>query len=127
MQASFSLSYLATVILNGLTLNLYSPGLSEVFLNLLPYLGLSERKPYPNRVILDDHDPLGAKIVDKVIGVKNGTAVNSNTAGRTIGEQAMLLDDAIWRMQALKNSTEVAQVMISRSVVMQVLTLLSIR
>jgi hypothetical protein len=48
-------------------------------------------------------------------------------SGRVLGEHAMTIDDPARRMQAIQNSTRVAQVMISRSVVMQALTLLSIR
>jgi len=43
----------------------------DTFCGLLPYLGLKERKPYPNPVIHEENDPLGVKVVDKVSGIKH--------------------------------------------------------
>ena len=99
---------------------------TDHYSSLLPYLGLRERKPYPNHVVLDEYDHLGSKMVDKVTGLKLGALSSCSGGGRILGEQAMGLDEPRKRIMALKNSTEAVQVLIARSMVMQALTLLSI-
>lgn len=44
---------------------------------MLAYLGLKERKPYPDHVVFDQVDPMGASVADKVVA-------DSKQAGRLI-------------------------------------------
>jgi hypothetical protein len=60
------------------------PGTTEKFNNVLPYLGLQERKPYPCHVALDDQDPLGSKIVDKVTGLTDAGEFNLNKVFKNV-------------------------------------------
>jgi len=70
-------------------------------------------------VICNDEDKM--IVLNSIVGMTVGSTV------RVLGEQVIGLDDPKKRIQALKTSTEASQVLIARSVVMQTLTLLSIR
>lgn len=119
----------------------------DTFSGLLPYLGLKDNHPYPNHVAVDDSDPLGARTVEKVCGSKSGQSsgiggptgaaalretMSQNVAafaasgGKLIAEQAMQAEDVQKRIRALENTTEALQVMISRSIITDMLIILSI-
>ncbi|CAL8069477.1 unnamed protein product [Orchesella dallaii] len=107
----------------------------DTFTGLLPYLGLKEIHPYPNHVVVDEADPLGAKTVEKVSSLKHNTSTASNNSnnntgsansGKLLAEQAMSAEDVTKRITALKNTTEALQVMIARSIITEALVILSI-
>ncbi|ODM97024.1 putative E3 ubiquitin-protein ligase HERC1 [Orchesella cincta] len=113
----------------------------DTFTGLLPYLGLKEIHPYPNHVVVDEADPLGAKTVEKVSSLKyntsssssSSTGPNSNSgnsasagSGKLLAEQAMSAEDVSKRITALKNTTDALQVMIARSIITEALVILSI-
>lgn len=43
---------------------------AESISGMLPYLGLKERKPYPDHIGFDQNDPLGSTVSDKVTELK---------------------------------------------------------
>uniref|UniRef100_T1JES7 HECT-type E3 ubiquitin transferase n=1 Tax=Strigamia maritima TaxID=126957 RepID=T1JES7_STRMM len=105
------------------------PSEMDSFRAIMPYLGLSERKPIPDPVLFHDSDPLGMHLIASVTKEKqrNGNPKDKHGAKRhNLGEQAFLLSSAHDRITALRRTALAAQILISRCMVMRTLSLLSL-
>lgn len=91
-------------------------------------LGLTECKPVPNPVEFAVNDPLGRRAINtSTTYVSDTTPVGPYSSERgikTLGEQAAVITSIHERMLALQRTAEAAQILVSREVVLKVLSVL---
>ncbi|XP_041374032.1 probable E3 ubiquitin-protein ligase HERC1 isoform X2 [Gigantopelta aegis] len=104
----------------------------ENYQNLLPQLGLTDKKTIPDTVRFQDSDPLGAKLMASNAGytVKESTSSHSRTSRfdvrpKTLGEQVLNIKTSSDRLIALRRTTAATQVSLARTIIMRVLSLIT--
>ncbi|OPL08816.1 hypothetical protein AM593_06909, partial [Mytilus galloprovincialis] len=102
--------------------------------NVMSRLGLTDRKPAPDPIRFTENDPLGSKLM---LNSKNNatTAIESLTTPKKpnrldirqkqLGEQAANIKNSVDRQIALKRVTSSMMVMLARSMVVKVLSVLA--
>ncbi|XP_067667414.1 probable E3 ubiquitin-protein ligase HERC1 [Haliotis asinina] len=105
---------------------------ADSYQKLLPRLGLSDRKSIPEAVRFLEPDALGAKSVSNSTSEVTTESLSSiykssklDPKQKSLGEQATCLQSSADRLLALRRTTAATQVLLARTMVMKVLTLLA--
>lgn len=91
-------------------------------------LGLTECKPVPNPVEFAVNDPLGRRAINNNASYLTGSLsvdrCSSKRARKSLGEQASVIISPHDRVVALQRTTVAAQILLSRELVLKVLSVL---
>ncbi|XP_050515460.1 probable E3 ubiquitin-protein ligase HERC1 isoform X1 [Diabrotica virgifera virgifera] len=87
------------------------------------YLGMNDLKHSVETFSLSRFDPLGANAVPKMTSDKEDKPENRD---KSVGNQAMMLGSSFERILALKHLTISAHILLSRTIILKVLSILSL-
>ncbi|CAG0879900.1 unnamed protein product [Darwinula stevensoni] len=94
--------------------------------NLLPSLGLTERHPVPDPIVLKTSDPLGASRVIPTVGKVMTGCIEVASPAAKLGEQAALIKTPRQHQIALWRLARAQQILVSRNIVLRAVSILSV-